>query len=158
MEEEFIHDLKNKLSSKDYRSRKRLNEVDVVASVCRVCIDKSSSAELSEAINSMFQWYKNSSVCYVYLADISRKNMELASSRWFTRGWTLQELIAPREVVFFDEDWREIGHRREHALLISRITGIDPNLLPRANLFKTPQADFVSQSECHGFLNARLPE
>ena len=77
----------------------------------------------------MFQWYKNSSVCYVYLADISRKNMELASSRWFTRGWTLQELIAPREVVFFDEDWREIGHRREHALLISRITGIDPNLL-----------------------------
>ncbi|KAI2639152.1 HET-domain-containing protein [Hypomontagnella submonticulosa] len=77
------------------------------------CIDKSSSAELSEGINSMFQWYKKSTVCYIYLADVSAEDdpftipSEFRDSRWWTRGWTLQELLAPMELVFFDKDWNE---------------------------------------------------
>ncbi|KAK3900966.1 heterokaryon incompatibility protein-domain-containing protein [Staphylotrichum tortipilum] len=80
------------------------------------CIDKSSSAELSEAINSMFMWYHNASRCYVYLADYDRftirKKTDIKSSRWFTRGWTLQELIAPRDVEFYDCNWFFIGRRQ----------------------------------------------
>ncbi|KAI0137963.1 HET-domain-containing protein [Hypoxylon sp. NC0597] len=78
------------------------------------CIDKSSSAELSEGINSMFQWYRNSAVCYIYLSDVFATDdpfstpSEFRQSRWFTRGWTLQELLAPRELVFFDRHWDEI--------------------------------------------------
>ncbi|KAI1805154.1 HET-domain-containing protein [Daldinia bambusicola] len=78
------------------------------------CIDKSSSAELSEGINSMFQWYKRSTVCYVYLADVSAEDdpfdvfSDFRQSRWFTRGWTLQELLAPMELVFFDKIWNEV--------------------------------------------------
>ncbi|KAI2470929.1 HET-domain-containing protein [Annulohypoxylon bovei var. microspora] len=78
------------------------------------CIDKSSSAELSEGINSMFQWYKNSAICYVYLSDVSTddtpfsSSSEFRNSRWFTRGWTLQELLAPMELVFFNMCWDEI--------------------------------------------------
>ncbi|KAF3058392.1 Vegetative incompatibility protein HET-E-1 [Daldinia childiae] len=78
------------------------------------CIDKSSSAELSEGINSMFQWYKRSTVCYVYLADVSAEDdpFELSSefrrSRWFTRGWTLQELLGPMELIFFDKTWNQV--------------------------------------------------
>ncbi|KAF2188751.1 HET-domain-containing protein, partial [Zopfia rhizophila CBS 207.26] len=70
------------------------------------CIDKRSSVELSEAINAMFKWYQNSAVCYAYLADVpsreepTSKNIAFAASRWFTRGWTLQELIAPLRVHF----------------------------------------------------------
>lgn len=59
------------------------------------CIDKTSSAELSEAINSMFVWYKEASVCYAYLSDVPPLDpfldvAEFSRSRWFTRGWTLQ--------------------------------------------------------------------
>ncbi|KAL9047149.1 MAG: hypothetical protein Q9214_000204 [Letrouitia sp. 1 TL-2023] len=80
------------------------------------CIDKSSSAELSEAINSMYRWYQEATVCYVYLADISIKAsmqderaIKLKNSRWFTRGWTLQELLAPKSIIFYDRDWIAIG-------------------------------------------------
>jgi hypothetical protein len=80
------------------------------------CIDKSSSAELSEAINSMFRWYERSKVCYAYLSDVFVKDKEsdtvkqaFLASKWFTRGWTLQELLAPDEVVFFDHEWVQIG-------------------------------------------------
>lgn len=58
------------------------------------CIDKSSSAELSEAINSMFAWYKNSNKCYAYLSDVEGPH-DFHRSKWFTRAWTLQELLAP---------------------------------------------------------------
>jgi hypothetical protein len=61
------------------------------------CIDKSSSAELSEAINSMYRWYQWAKVCYAYLVDVQNPN-QLEESKWFTRGWTLQELIAPSRV------------------------------------------------------------
>ncbi len=79
------------------------------------CIDKSSSAELSEAINSMYKWYKESKVCYVYLVDVSpgdsihELDSEFRRSRWFTRGWTLQELLAPSYLEFYDKCWRPIG-------------------------------------------------
>jgi hypothetical protein len=88
------------------------------------CIDKSSSAELSEAINSMYHWYKKASVCYVYLSDATRLDAS-AKSRWFSRGWTLQELIAPSRVEFFGSNWCYLGSKRKHLQLLSRITGID---------------------------------
>ncbi|KAJ9150277.1 hypothetical protein NKR23_g3695 [Pleurostoma richardsiae] len=76
------------------------------------CIDKSSSAELTEAINSMFAWYSGAVVCLAYLSDLEPG--EFASRgfghcRWFTRGWTLQELIAPRQVLFCDNSWKCVG-------------------------------------------------
>jgi hypothetical protein len=70
------------------------------------CIDKSSSAELTEAINSMFQWYGRAAICYVYFSDmVPSASLEtgLQGCRWFTRGWTLQELIAPKKIDFFDQ-------------------------------------------------------
>jgi len=96
------------------------------------CIDKSSSAELSEAINSMFRWYANSVVCYAYLADVyagtnprSEQAMEdFRESRWFTRGWTLQELLAPADVHFFDARWVNLGGKHLLRDTISEITGI----------------------------------
>lgn len=89
------------------------------------CIDKTSSAELSEAINSMYRWYENAQVCYVYMADISGHSMERFQwSRWFTRGWTLQEMLAPSTVVFYDKDWIEIGTRWSLRPEISQATGM----------------------------------
>ncbi|KAI1451278.1 heterokaryon incompatibility protein-domain-containing protein [Annulohypoxylon moriforme] len=99
------------------------------------CIDKSSSAELQEAINSMFRWYEKAAVCYAYLIDVnSDENPEAADSkfrksRWFSRGWTLQELIAPREVVFFDASWSSIGTRHSLWEPISQITGIERRII-----------------------------
>ncbi|KAE8333834.1 ankyrin repeat-containing domain protein [Aspergillus sergii] len=72
------------------------------------CIDKTSSAELSEAINSMFRYYQASSACYAFLSDVPSKK-SFAESKWFTREWTLQEMIAPATVIFFDENWEELG-------------------------------------------------
>jgi hypothetical protein len=95
------------------------------------CIDKSSSAELTEAINSMFKWYQNSVKCYVYLTDVSKsgtsapaKYQELQQSRRFTRGWTLQELLAPKEVIFFDAAGDRLGDRASLEDRIQKVTGI----------------------------------
>lgn len=106
------------------------------------CIDKSSSAELSEAINTMFRWYKLSQICYVYLDDfeplppslqerdrISLVEARLRKCRWFTRGWTLQELIAPNNMEFFDRDWCFIGAKEDLGPLLSRITKVDLGVL-----------------------------
>ncbi|KAK0631454.1 heterokaryon incompatibility protein-domain-containing protein [Immersiella caudata] len=89
------------------------------------CIDKSSSAELSEAINSMFSWYRQSSVCYAFLEDYVHGKSNLGNSRWFTRGWTLQELIAPFDVRFYDSSWFMFGDRLRLSSRISKITSID---------------------------------
>ncbi|KAK0641893.1 heterokaryon incompatibility protein-domain-containing protein [Cercophora newfieldiana] len=96
------------------------------------CIDKSSSAELSEAINSMYAWYEKATICYVFLADVAAQpqgeldTLDLVRrSRWFTRGWTLQELVAPGAVVFYSKEWTELGTKNALAVLISRVTGID---------------------------------
>ena len=93
------------------------------------CIDKSSSAELSEAINSMFRWYQNAEVCYAYLSDVPMLPYEermpaFRKSQWFMRGWTLQELLAPRSVVFYDVSWQEIGTRRSLDHTIASVTNI----------------------------------
>ena len=97
------------------------------------CIDKSSSSELSEAINSMYRWYQDTLVCYAYLADVTigdrglcdlSAEREFHESRWFTRGWTLQELLAPKDVVFYDKDWREFGSKSSLMAQISLVTGI----------------------------------
>jgi len=99
------------------------------------CIDKTSSAELSEAINSMYHWYRNSEVCYVYLADVSSKSngdaieSVMRNSRWFSRGWTLQELIAPPSVIFFDREWVELGTKKDLETLLSTITKIHVEVL-----------------------------
>jgi hypothetical protein len=99
------------------------------------CIGKSSSAELNESINSMFQWYKNAEACYVYLSDVSIDGPQYAdqwrSSRWFTRGWTLQELLAPLTVRFYDCQWRYCGEKKSSRLrrLIAEITSIDEEVL-----------------------------
>jgi len=77
------------------------------------CIDKRSSAELSEAINSMFAWYTKAQICYVYMSDVSKRDFDTTfpASRWFTRGWTLQELLAPSNVIFYDKEWKELGQK-----------------------------------------------
>ncbi|TGO41611.1 hypothetical protein BHYA_0019g00420 [Botrytis hyacinthi] len=107
------------------------------------CIDKSSSAELQEAINSMFRWYQNATKCYVYLSDVSTKIYDQTSSswqptfrksRWFTRGWTLQELIAPRSVDFFCSNGMLLGNKRSLQHLIYETTGIDTLALNGQNL------------------------
>jgi len=85
------------------------------------CIDKSSSAELSEAINSMWRWYQLSWLCYVYLEDVKPRQGQpsndfeqaLTKSRWITRGWCLQELLAPGNVIFLAQDWSALGLKCE---------------------------------------------
>jgi hypothetical protein len=100
------------------------------------CIDKSSSAELQEAINSMWRYYAQSNVCYVYLADVPDAEAGwgpmFAESEWFTRGWTLQELIAPESLEFFAKDWTALGTKFERYMQIAEITSIDANALIRA--------------------------
>jgi len=129
------------------------------------CIDKSSSTELSEAINSMFRWYKGASVCYAYLSDIPPpssylewllgqverysdmdrslfKNWakKIGASRWFTRGWTLQELIAPRKLEFYSQDWTFAGTKDNLKDHISDITGIPIDVLSSSDVSNTPIA------------------
>jgi hypothetical protein len=92
------------------------------------CIDKSSSAELSEAINSMYRWYRDAKVCYAYLADVPSKS-KFSESRWFTRGWCLQELIAPSTVIFLDEKWKELGTKASLRQDVSECTGVPVDIL-----------------------------
>jgi hypothetical protein len=94
-----------------------------------------SSAELSEAINSMFRWYQDASICYAYLSDASSgDDSSISSSRWFTRGWCLQELIAPDHVHFYDAAWAYIGSRISLASKIQEITGVDESILTRGHV------------------------
>ncbi|KAF6830482.1 heterokaryon incompatibility protein [Colletotrichum musicola] len=98
------------------------------------CIDKSSSAELSEAINSMFKWYRDATDCIAYLSDVSAHNdpslyTDLTHSRWFTRGWTLQELLAPVRLNFYSAEWISLGSRARLAAAIEERTQIDAGFL-----------------------------
>jgi hypothetical protein len=104
------------------------------------CIDKSNNTELSEAINSMFRWYHNSAKCYVYLSDVSTNEHQnnlsfqswepaLRKSRWFTRGWTLQELIAPPSIEFFCSNGKRLGDKQSLEKQIHEVTGIAANAL-----------------------------
>ena len=107
------------------------------------CIDKTSSTELSESINSMFNWYRDAKICYVYLADVSNVECDQSEadisgeiwqsafqgSRWFTRGWTLQELLAPTSVRFFDQHGSLLGDKSTLNRRVSDITGITERAL-----------------------------
>lgn len=114
------------------------------------CIDKSNKAELDEAINSMFEWYRKASRCYVYLSDVAITgpvpnnaqpdlSWETAfrASRWFTRGWTLQELLAPYSVEFFTQEGTRLGDKTSLEQHIHEITGI-----PTPALQGTPLSQF----------------
>lgn len=99
------------------------------------CIDKSSSSELSEAINSMYAWYQDAAECYAFLDDAPDELSTNLSkdafrrSRWFTRGWTLQELLAPTKVVFFSRNWESLGEKKGLSQLLAHTTGIDEAIL-----------------------------
>ncbi|KAM7198335.1 Heterokaryon incompatibility protein (HET) domain containing protein [Rhypophila sp. PSN 637] len=114
------------------------------------CIDKSSSSELSHAINSMFRWYQNSAKCYVYLTDVTIGSCQevdellgcgwepsFRKSRWFTRGWTLQELVAPSSVQFLSREGQLLGDKVSLERLLHEITGI-----PVEALRGKPLSDF----------------
>ena len=106
------------------------------------CIDKSSSAELSEAINSMYKWYYNSKVCFAYLVDVSDGpdgidtsiDSAFAKSEWWIRGWTLQELVAPFNVVFYSYGWEPIGEKKSLGSAIYAISGIGIDVLTHARV------------------------
>lgn len=123
------------------------------------CIDKTSSADLTEAINSMFRWYQNAQKCYVYLADVSNSDREadeparstwklaFRKSKWFSRGWTLQELIAPRTVEFFSSDCQRLGDKQSLAEMIHEITKIPINAFQGAPLAQFSIEDRISWSK-----------
>ncbi|KAI5988566.1 hypothetical protein EDD15DRAFT_2172338, partial [Pisolithus albus] len=97
------------------------------------CIDKHSSAEVQETIGSMFAWYRQSALTIVYLFDVPDTG-SIGSSEWFRRGWTLQELLAPRTVLFYTRNWSlyknltSANHKEDAAVLaeLARATGIAP--------------------------------
>jgi hypothetical protein len=103
------------------------------------CIDQTNNVELTESINSMFRWYQKAAKCYVYLSDVSRYTQDgkshvgwesaFRNCRWFTRAWTLQELLAPNIVEFYSRDGIQLGDKRSFVQQISEITRIPPNAL-----------------------------
>ncbi|KAI8284397.1 Vegetative incompatibility protein HET-E-1 [Colletotrichum sp. SAR11_240] len=98
------------------------------------CIDKTSSAELSEAINAMFRWYQDSTICYAFLSDVPSdtdfdESSAFAKSRWFTRGWTLQELLAPAKLDFYSNSWDHLGSKLGLAKAISSVARIEEAFL-----------------------------
>ena len=116
------------------------------------CINKESSAELTEAINSMYRWYKASAVCYAFLSDVGANapnsdipmEQQIKSSLWFTRGWTLQELLAPQHVVFYDQQWKILGTKQTMSKLLTLSTGIDEAILNGEPLFTRSIAQRMS--------------
>jgi hypothetical protein len=121
------------------------------------CIDKSSSAELSRAINSMFRWYQNADRCYVYLSDVSTSGdpahhqssdtaweAAFRRSRWFRRGWTLQELIAPASVEFFSREGDRLGSKKTLEKAIHKITGVAIEALRGGSLLHFPVDERMS--------------
>jgi hypothetical protein len=124
------------------------------------CIDKSSSAELQESINSMFRWYRSAAKCYVYLPDVSSPvidigdrsdqllwEMAFQTSRWFTRGWTLQELIAPTSVEFFSKNGELLGDKKSLERHICEITRIPSKALQGSPLAEFSATERMSWAE-----------
>lgn len=110
------------------------------------CINKDSSTDVDESLASMFRWYRNAKRCYVYLADVPGNDSGSAQmlptaweaafrrNRWLTRGWTLQELLAPESVVFFSPDGSKLGDKVDLEQHISEVTGIARAALGGASL------------------------
>lgn len=124
------------------------------------CIDKSNNTELSEAINSMFRWYRDAAKCYAYLSDISRLTFDdknqfsqlpwetaFRESRWFTRGWTLQELIAPASVEFFSREHKRLGDKKSLERQVHEITGIPITALRGSPLSHFTVSERISWAE-----------
>ncbi|KAK3358066.1 hypothetical protein B0T25DRAFT_477217 [Lasiosphaeria hispida] len=99
------------------------------------CIDKTNLVELSEAINSMFRWYQRASLCYAYLSDVpsgdkpKKPSSKFCTSRWFRRGWTLQELLAPQHLQFYNSEWGCLGTKGNLRNTVEKITGIPRQIL-----------------------------
>ena len=114
------------------------------------CINKANHAELSEAITSMFRWYRDAVKCYVYLFDVSAHKCgnhsqtqwtwesDFRTSKWFTRGWTLQELLAPACVEFFSREEELLGDKRMLERLVHEITDIPIPALQGVSLSEFP--------------------
>jgi tetratricopeptide (TPR) repeat protein len=128
------------------------------------CIDRWDNNERSKAINSMFQWYRNAVRCYVFLSDVSLSAVtEMAvcsdweasfrASDWFTRGWTLQELIAPVSVEFFSREGQRIGDKASLDQLLHEITDI-----PLAALRNCPLDQFSTSERRRWVENRRTTE
>ncbi|KAI0101899.1 HET-domain-containing protein [Nemania sp. FL0031] len=131
------------MKSPDFKAKKGYEKIEMASKLAEqdglsyvwidtCCIDRSSSAELTEAINSMYRWYERSVVCYAYLSDIPPHqplDLSLQHSRWVTRGWTLQELIAPKKVYFFDMNWNRRGSKEDLIEELSQITKISRQVL-----------------------------
>ena len=113
------------------------------------CIDKKNAVEETKSINSMFEWYYRATVCYAYLLDVdksipSRQIFESQNpkrhqqkSEWFERGWTLQELLAPQNMEFYDRNWKFMGTKKELSGALQSVTGIDGKYLAGQISFKT---------------------
>lgn len=114
------------------------------------CIDKRDLVETTEAINAMYRWYRNSSLCIVYLYDVKKNDAITTAdphifdrlgqerpSEWFSRGWTLQELLAPRQLEFYDKEWTYIGTKKEMKTAIATITRINEDYLTGKKDFTT---------------------
>jgi hypothetical protein len=121
------------------------------------CIKKSSDAELSESLNSMFRWYQRAAKCYVYLSDVSERKRKrghedtqntreqaFRQSKWFTRGWTLQELLAPTSVAFFTNERSRLGDKQSLEQHIHEVTGI-----PISALRGTTLSEFSTEQKFH---------
>ena len=124
------------------------------------CIDKSNKAEEQKAINSMFRWYRNATRCYVYLSDVSNSSeiydkfgqrpweSAFRASRWFTRGWTLQELLAPLSVDFFSCEGKRLGERSSLEQQIHEITGVPKSALQGGRLSRFVDKERFSWIQC----------
>lgn len=111
------------------------------------CIDKTNLTELSEAINSMFSWYIGAAFCYVYLHDLednpepgAPRELNTSTCEWFTRGWTLQELLASQNMGFYSKNWTYIGSKNDLSRVLSRLTRIDEIYLHDARQISTASA------------------
>jgi hypothetical protein len=124
------------------------------------CIDKSNNNELAEAINSMFRWYRDAAKCYVFLSDVPRPTVDgedqshqlpwesaFRTSSWFTRGWTLQELIAPTSVEFFSKDRKLLGTKISFERHICEITRIPSKALRGGPLAEFSAIERMSWAE-----------
>ncbi|EIW77604.1 hypothetical protein CONPUDRAFT_62115, partial [Coniophora puteana RWD-64-598 SS2] len=105
------------------------------------CIDKTSSAELDEAIRSMFRWYRNSALCIVHLAQTVEMD-DISKDEWFRRAWTLQELLAPWCIKFLNKEWIPLTDDENDKFIVRSVTRI-PEILFSDDIsnHKTPVAD-----------------